>query len=234
MKVTVLIIIAFTVTIYLWCFDFKEILFLNYLIKDKHENQKEIIENYSMQVLEKKSEYKHYIQSNSNIKNQECKKADNVKQMIVEYINDESKRIYEDMFISALKENNKKYNKCYFPRNNEVSFFWSFVEDILVENAKHDTRAMRLLIDLYFTYEDNAELSAELFSFALRNAAVNNLKLFVKELSNRSKQEANICVSELTYIKDIEKIEKIRIEIEYLKEPEYQEMVNIIKAILPD
>jgi len=234
MKTSYFIIVAFLLTTHSECFDFKKALFVNLLVIDKNESQKEIVEDYSMQILEKKSEYKYYIQSNSNVKNHECKKADKVKQMIAEYINNESKRVYEDVFISTLEENNKYYDNCYFPRSHEASFFWSFIEDNVVRNAKDNKKAMKLLIDLCYLYRNNAEFSVELFAFAIINATINNPTLFVKELAGRSQSEINLCINKLKYLKNCDDIVKIRKEIAEIKESEYQEVVNKIKVILPD
>lgn len=241
MKTIIFIITTFSLVTYLWVFDFKEITLLNSLIKEKHVrqfrgplHQKDIIENYNFQVFCEKSENKQYNKSNFNKKKDECKNAKKVNQMIVEYINDESKRVYENVFITTLEENNKNYIKCYFPRSHEVGLFWSFVEDNVVKNAKDNRKAMKLLIDLCYLYRNNAEFSVELFAFAIINATINNPTLFVKELAGRSQSQISLCINKLKYLKNYDDIVKIKTEIEEIKEPEYQEVVNKIKAILPD
>lgn len=230
MKKTIFILVALPLISYTSSFDFCEKSFLNSSTNNKYENHKEFINNYVLLVLDNK----RYNQNNFNLKSNECKRANKIKQMITEYINDESKRVYEDVFISILEENNKIFNECYFPRSHEVGFFWGFVEDNVVIDAKDNRKAMKLLIDLCFLYRNNAEFSVELFAFAIINATINNPTLFVKELAGRSQSEIKLCINKLKYLKTYDDIVKIKTEIEEIKEPEYQEVVNKIKAILPD
>lgn len=230
MKKVIFILIALALLSYTSRFDFKDDFSLKSSINNRCENQKELIKNCDLQVFENE----RYNQNNFNLKKNECENADKVKQMITEYIKDESKRVYEDVFISTLEENNNCYFKCYFPRSHEASLFWSFVEDNVVKNAKENRKAMKLLIDLCYLYRNNAEFSVELFAFAIINATINNPTLFVKELAGRSQSEINLCINKLKYLKSREDKVKIKKEIDKIKAPEYQEVVNKIKAIFPD
>ncbi|MFP4287599.1 MAG: hypothetical protein ACLFRI_07930 [Candidatus Izemoplasmataceae bacterium] len=234
MRAVVFIVIAFYFAVYVDVFDFKKKTYLDSFIKEKHGSKKEIIDTYCFQVFWVKTKYIHCNMCNFNLKMVECKKADKVKEMITEYINDESKRVYENVFITTLEENNNNYIECYFPRSHEVSYFWSFVEDNVVNDAKDKIKAMKLLIDLCYLYRNNAEFSVELFAFAIIKATINNPTLFVKELAGRSQSQINLCINKLKYLKNYDDIVKIKTEIENIKEPEYQEVVNNIKAILDD
>lgn len=232
-KISFIFVVFLVTTTHLKCSGFSKMLSVNLFLSYKNVNQNKIIKNHNIfKIFWKKSEKENSSRPYSNAENLDCKNADKLKLKITEYVAGESMRVYEDIFVSTLEENNKNFDKCYFPRSNEAILFWSFVEDSLVKNSKESPKAMKLLIDLCYLYRNNAEFSTELFGFSIIKAAINNPALFVKELAERSKSEIVLCINKLKYIDNLEDKVKIKKELNKIKGPEYQLVIKKIKEIL--
>lgn len=73
-----------------------------------------------------------------------------------------------------------------------------------------------MIVDLYLTYDNSAEIAEYFGNIIIPKAAVINTISFIKVLSSKSENEANNCIRRLKIIEDTTEIESIKSEINKL------------------
>lgn len=192
----------------------------------KSSNQKEIGIPESKNVSVKTNQIKAL--------NDTCLEVKMIRKTIVDFIENRNEEIYKDDFVTSISKINKIHGKCFFPNNSDdIKLYFILGDSVLLNKVEHDMRAMKLLIELYLVNRNNAELS-EYYGFRiLPKAATKNIKAFVQVISKFPEKDANKCIGKLKYIKEEEKINKIKSDINKITEQDYNPIINKIKEKLP-
>ncbi|MCK4922883.1 MAG: hypothetical protein KAS71_17650 [Bacteroidales bacterium] len=193
-----------------------------------------LLNNYPYTAITNSNEYSSdELSMNPVLSNDSCVETlEFVRRTVMNFIQNGNELIYEDSFIISILKVNKYHGDCYFPGNSEdVLHFYLLGDSILLEKVKYDERAMRLIINLYFAYNNNAELSEYFSTHVIPQAALNNIVIFAKILSERPEKEANRCIRKLRVIVDEDEIQIIKKEI-YKIDNTLPEIANQILQVL--
>jgi hypothetical protein len=156
-----------------------------------------------------------------------------VRETITNYIQNGDELIYDESFTTSISKVNKSHGDCYFPGNQkDVSLFYSLGDSILLEKAKYDERAMKLIIEIYLLYKNSAELSEYYGTTVIPRAAMVNTVSFVKVLSGLPEKDADKCIRKLRIIENTSEVEAIKSEICRI-EKSYHRITNKINQTLP-
>ena len=157
--------------------------------------------------------------------------TEQIREIIIDFLNDKDELIYEDIFISLLIKNQDNvqinYECSFFCDNDNIILYYS-LSDSLLRKSTHDERAMKLLINSYFINNYNVELTEYYSTIIIPNAATANVTVFVKILSDLSEIEIDKCIYNLDVIENKADIENIIATIKGIKNPEYQGIVDKI------
>ena len=136
-------------------------------------------------------------------------------------------------FRKILAENNEYTEGCYFPTtNNDYSLLYQ-VTDQLTKIGLTNEFAIQLLIILSTNNTTNAEYS-EYFFDIYPLIAENDIVLFVKALSAFDLKIRERIISDLGYISEIGKVEKIISKLNEIQDERLIPIANEVKEFLSD
>jgi hypothetical protein len=136
-------------------------------------------------------------------------------------------------FVMLLKKNDNYTEGCYFPNNQtEYDLLYKFT-DSLVKMSSSNEYAIYLLTILKAYNSSNAEYS-EYFMTLIPEIASDNLLLFLKAINRLNDKNRRNTIGELESISDKKTIEKLKIELESIKDPSLQKTIDEVREFLLD
>jgi len=159
-----------------------------------------------------------------------CILANKIRKRILDFINLDDENLYNKTFLELIEKNSLINSNCRYPRNVEdISLYYYIGEEILLNKAKKDSRATKLILDLYINNKNNVEFSQFYTFVILQKLVLIDLESFIKVISKYDEKNKKKCIGVFGYIKDTTEIKEIKGQ---LNNPDYNYNQAIKEKIL--